>query len=218
MKRAAGRGAAWSELSSSGSKVVWLPGLAARYPAVAMLIDLERGGGHVLRRHVLVAQPEDADVPRRLIVRAGAHFEAELHVADHLVRVVGDAPRAEQRLEVRGMAGARARERVRGILTGRIGAAVRIDEQQQPSAAHHELVDGVERFRRELFRVHHHQHVDVLVDVIELGGEGAHREQLLDLAHDGPRIAHLAGRRIERPCMGSVLTRPMTGFFGVASS
>ena len=49
----------------------------------------------------------------------------------------------------------------------------------------------------EILRMHHHQHVDVLVDVIEVGGERAHREQLLDLGEHRPGVAHLAGHRVE---------------------
>ena len=69
------------------------------------------------------------------------------------------------------MIGHRAGERIRRILTARVGAAVRIDEQQHSSAAHDELIDGVERLLGQLLRMHHHQHVHVLVDVIDVGGQ-----------------------------------------------
>ncbi len=43
----------------------------------------------------------------------------------------------------------------------------------------------------------HHQHVDVLVDVIDIRRDRPHRENLLELGEDGPRIAHAAAHGIE---------------------
>jgi hypothetical protein len=90
-----------------------------------------------------------------------------------------------------------ARHRIRRILTGRVGGGIRIDEQQDLAAAHDELIDGVQRLGRKLLGMHDHQHVDVVVDVIHIGGQRADREELLDLRQDGPWFAHPARHRIE---------------------
>ena len=90
-----------------------------------------------------------------------------------------------------------SRHGIGGGLTAQIRAGIRIDQQQQSAAAHDELIDGVERLGLQLFRMHQHQHIDILVDVIEIRGQGAHIEQLLQLGVDGPGLAHLSGLGIE---------------------
>ena len=112
-------------------------------------IDLvERRRHDVLLIHVAVTQAEDADVTYGRRLHAGAHFESALQVADDLGRIVIDAPSCQQRYEIRGVVRHRAGERIGRILTARVPARVRVDEQQHPAAAHHELIDGVQGLRR----------------------------------------------------------------------
>ncbi len=95
-------------------------------------IDLvERGRYHVLLIHVVMAQPQDADMPYRRRLHAGAHFESALQVADHLGRVVVDAPGREQRREIRRVIGHRRGKRIRRILPAGVRARIRIEEQAE---------------------------------------------------------------------------------------
>ena len=89
------------------------------------------------------------------------------------------------------MIGHRAGERIGRVLPAGVRSGIRIDEQQHLAAAHDELIDGIQRLGGQLLGMDEHQHVDVLVDVIDVGGQRAHGEQLLDLREDGPGLAHL---------------------------
>ncbi len=150
LKRCAGIGAALVELISSGSKVVLAPGRAAREAGGREIDLVERPRDDVLLIHVVVARPENADVADRRRLHAGSNFEAALQIADDLGRVIVDAPGLEQRLEIRRMVGHRAASGIRRVLAARVRARIGIDEQQYPAAAHHELVDGIQGFRRQL--------------------------------------------------------------------
>ena len=118
---------------SSGSNLVLAPARGARKPAVATLIVSSEAVTTSFRSMSSLAQSQDADVARRRPLHAGAHFEPELEIADDLGGIVVDAPGGEQRLQIGGMVGHRARKGIRGILAARVGAAVRIDEQQHPA-------------------------------------------------------------------------------------
>ena len=48
-----------------------------------------------------------------------------------------------------------------------------------------------------MLRLHHHEHVDVGRDAIDVRRELTQGEQLLDLGDDGPGFAHLSGHRID---------------------
>ncbi len=114
-----------------------------------------------------------------------------------LARIVVDAPGGQQRFEIGGVVRHRPGQRIRRILAAGVRARVRIDEQHHLAAVHHELVDGVQRLGRELLRMHHHQHVHVLVDVVEHRLPRAHREDLFDRRKDRPGLAHASAHGVE---------------------
>jgi len=78
-----------------------------------------------------------------------------------------------------------------------IGLGIGIDEYQHATTTQRELIDGVERRGWQVFRVHHHQHVDVIFDAGERGLEVAHRVELFGLAVNHPGLPGPAGLHVE---------------------
>ena len=99
--------------------------------------------------------------------------QREALVANHGFWRYAHAPGAQQVVQLRRAAahGRHAGHRRRGGV--RLG--IRVDENQRAPAAEHELVDGVASYRRQVLRMHNHQHVDVGVDALQLGREALHR-------------------------------------------
>ena len=118
-------------------------------------------------------------------------------IADDFGGIVVDAPRGQQRLQIRRMIGHRCRHGIGGVLSAQIRAGSGIEQQQHSAAAHDELIDGVKSLGLQLFRMDQHQDIDILVDVIEIRGQCADGEQLLQLSVDRPGLAHLSGLGIE---------------------
>ena len=147
--------------------------------------------------------------PYRVVEREHApallhpHLEREVEVRDHVV-AEGHAPCGEQRVELGAARPGRLHEAARHARLLHLGVGV--DEREEPAAAQHVLVDGVERFARQRLRMDQHQDVDVLGDLFEPRGQRAQLEELLHLLDDHPRRRiEAAERRLHPP-------RPLLAF------
>ena len=113
----------------------------------------------------------------------GLHPPRILDVTHHLGRVELHAPGRQQLGEFRVLPS--TAERGVGHLPD---FRKRIEERQQPPAAQHELVDRVRRLLRQRDRMDQHQHVDRRRDRLLAHRQHLDVEELLDLAHDHPRL------------------------------
>ena len=134
---------------------------------------------------------------QRRLALAHVDHHAALEVRDHLAGLEIDSPGGEQRLEVRGLVGHELRHGIVRIRRRLVGLGIRIDEHQHAAAVQRELVDGVERRGRQVFRVNDDQHVDVIPDRGQRGLEIAHGVELFGLAIDHPGLARPAGLHVE---------------------
>ena len=138
------------------------------------------------RRHVHPHRIPDGRDP---VSHLGLNVGSDLHVPDGVRGVELQAPRGEEVLELR-----LARNR-RQSRDGRrhVRFRVRVHEHEGVSAAEDELVDGVANRLGQPLRVHHHEHVHVVLHPFEArGGEVPHLEQLLDPLEDEPRLGRPA--------------------------
>ena len=159
--------------------------------------------GEIAGDDVLLVEGVRGDVhPYRIVERQHApcllhaHLERELEVRDHVL-AEGHAPGGEQLVDLGAARRDRLHEAARhGVL---LGLGVRVDERDDPAAAQHVLVDGVERLARQGLRVHQHQDVDVLGDLLELRMQRAQVEELAYLIDHHPGLrTHAAHRRLHR--------------------
>ena len=63
--------------------------------------------------------------------------------------------------------------------------------------------------------MHDHQDIHILVDVIQVSGQRAHREELFDLRQHGPGVARLAGHGIELSLQRERAQQAHDGFFRI---
>ena len=78
-----------------------------------------------------------------------------------------------------------------------------IDEDQRLAALQHELVDREQGLRREVLRMHHHQHVDIGGNRVDVGAERLDLVELLQLLDHG--IGSLGW-----PCIAAIMS-PSSG-------
>ena len=77
----------------------------------------------------------------------------------------------------------------------RLDLRIGIDKDQGLAALQHVLVDGELRRVGELLRMHHHQHVDIGRDLVDVGRQSLDIVDLAQLADDRQRLALLALQR-----------------------
>ena len=89
-----------------------------------------------------------------------------------------------------------SRRHARLLLAHRLRLRVRVDEHQHLAAAHHELVDGVERLLAQRLRMDQQQRADVLGEAVDVAVLEPHVEELVELLHHLPGLVlHAPGRR-----------------------
>ena len=103
----------------------------------------------------------------------------QCHVADNLVRLKRNAPCVQQFFQVR-------RHFDRSLAHCLFGFGCRINQNQQAPAAHQVLVNGVQGFVHETFRIDQHQNVNIGRNIKRLTGNEADIENIADLFHHGP--------------------------------
>ena len=137
-------------------------------------------------------QIEPSDVVERLLAMPGDRDTDPLGIA----AVAGDdprqhleAPRFEQRCKI---AGGRRTRRVHLARLRRLQFGVGIDKDQRLAALQHELVDREQCLRRQVLRMHQHQHIDIGRDRIEACRQRLDLVELLQLLDHRHRLARPA--------------------------
>jgi len=151
----------------------------------------------IARREVAGIQAENPQVQHRALALARRHLQRMAPVGDHLLGIELHAPRREQGPGMRRLVGRHGGHRILRVGPGLIGIRQRVHEHRDVSAAQGVLIDRKLHRRRQVLRMRDHQQVDVRIDLAGGRIDGPYIEQLLRLAVDGPRLAHLAGLLIE---------------------
>jgi hypothetical protein len=83
------------------------------------------------------------------------------------------------------------------LLRHRIVLCLRVDERDQLAAAHHELIERIQRCGRQIARMNDGQNVEIGRNGCNVSRSRLHREQLVQLRNARPARTHLAAHLVE---------------------
>ena len=202
-KSSPGSGRNWKRSTGSvaASVLDWSSGVSFARRALCGREVARRGRGSPCRAPSVITSSllmASMSRPSRPMWRTGRwpppDTERVAVVGDDLARRELDAPGSRtacSRFELGGAA-----EPGRALALPR-GSRPRVDENQRPAAAQHELVDRVQRRVVEHRGMHDPEHVDVVVDLERRSVQRAHVEELARLLDDHPRLRRLLRLRVE---------------------
>ena len=134
---------------------------------------------------------------RRTVLRLFLLIESELsresQIRDDLRRVERHAPRGQQLRQRGTCARHHARERIVRLLLLAVEEAHRVQQREQLAAAQHELINRELRLLRDVLRMRHDEHLDVVVNFLGLHWHLPHGVIALEFLNENPRALAPAG-------------------------